>query len=192
MLNDLDLSFDDLAGKKVVDLGSGTQIIERAAALKGAGEVISVDKRDYVLSKRPEVKNGLVADIRKGIPQIPDNSIDLLISRAGPPTIKAVSKNKEDVDSSVAEILRMLKFEGEARISPLTFNFIEEKNERYQELIKKIYHDKQELTDSEKEEFAIIKKSIGEESLKYLQEKGVSVTARESKTMDWPYGIIKK
>ena len=189
MLGDLDLGFDDLVDKKVVDLGSGAQIIERAATIKGLETVFSVDSREYVLSKRPEVKNGIVGNIIKGIPQIPDNSIDLLISRAGPPTI---SRKKEHADDSIVEILRMLKSGGRAVIGPINFHFIEEEHDRYQELLKKKYQDKKELTDSEKDEINEIKKIMEEESKKYLEEKNIKVTTERSKTMNWSYGIITK
>jgi len=189
MLGDLDLSFDDFADKKVVDLGSGAQIIERAATIKGSGTVFSVDSRAYLLSKRPEVKNGIVANIIEGIPQISDDSIDLLISRAGPPTI---SRKKEHADRSIVEILRMLKSGGKAVIGPIVFNFIEENNDRYQKLLKKKYRDRQELSDSEKDEINSLEKIMEEESVKYLEEKNINVTAIKSKTMNWSYGIITK
>lgn len=192
MLSHLGLTFDDLKNKEVVDLGSGTQIIERAAAIKGTGTVLSVDSRDYVLSKRPEVKNGIVADIRKGIPQIPNDSIDLLISHFGPPTISAVSRKKEDVDFSITEILRILKKGGEARMTRVQFDFIAQKHEKYQELLKKRYKDKKELTSDEEDELTKIQNIIKEESFKYLQEKGIDIIEKETDTMNGSYAVIKK
>lgn len=188
MLNDLGLTLDDLANKKILDLGSGPQIIERAATIKGTGTVFSVDSRPYALSKRPEVKNGIVADIRKGIPQIKTNSIDLLISHAGPPTIPAVSRKKEDVNFSINEILRMLKDGGEARIRPLGLYFIEEKYERYRELREKNRND---LTEKEKDEKRKFEDLITEESLNYLKEKGLNIVSRKNEK-GWTYGIIRK
>lgn len=192
MLDRLGLTFDDLVDKRVLDLGSGTQIIERAATIKGTGTVLSVDSRDYVLSKRPEVKNGIVANIKKGISQIPDNSIDLIISHAGPPGIFAVSGKKEGFDFSITEILRMLKEGGEARITSLAWGFIEQKYGRYQELLKKIYQDKKELTPDEAAEETRIWNIIKEESLKYLQEKGINIFEKKDEGKNWSYGVIKK
>ncbi len=190
MLDDLGLTLDDLKNKKVVDLGSATQIIERAATIKDSGEVLSVDKRDYVLSKRPDVKRGIVADIRQGVPQIADSSIDLLIAHAGPPAISAVSRNKEDFDFSLKEVLRMLKTGGEARISPLFFYFIKEKYKRYEELHQK---NPKDWTDDERKEELILVSRIEDESLKYLQGMGLNVVAGKNKRSGWSsYGIIKK
>jgi hypothetical protein len=186
-LDDLDLNFDDLKDKNVLDLGSHVQIVERTATIKGVGKVFSVDMRDYVMSKRPEVKNGIVADVVDGIPQIEDGSIDLLISRAGPPSKGLTSK--EEVDSFIKEILRMLKIGGEARIGPLSFKFIEEKYPQYKELRRK--HHK-ERTDDEKKEMEQYRSLVEKESLDYLKEKGLNVILEKSKNMGWSYGIIKK
>ncbi|MDD4901371.1 MAG: hypothetical protein PHS62_04725 [Patescibacteria group bacterium] len=185
MLNDLGLTFDDLRDKKVVDLGAAEQIIERAATIKGTGTVFSVDKRDFALSKRPEVKNGIVADIRDGIPQIEDNSIDLLISRGGPP---AVIRKRQEVDFSINEILRMLKVGGEARLWRLFFVFIADKNERFKELLQKKSKD---LTENERREKKEIENLIEEESCRYLKEKGLNVVKKRG-GLGWSYGIIKK
>jgi hypothetical protein len=187
MLGHLGLNLDDLKNKKVVDLGSGPQIIERASTITGAGTVFSVEGRKHRLTQDPRFKNGIFADIRKGIPQIADNSIDLLISHAGPPTIPAISRVKEDVDFSIKEILRMLKDGGEARMGT-TFYFIEEKYPRYWELGRKKEKD---LLDAEKEEKEKLESLIKEESLNYLKEKGLNVVSAQDKSAD-QYLIILK
>jgi hypothetical protein len=187
-LSELGLTFEDLRNKRSLDLGSGTQIIERAAALKGISSVLSVDSREYVLSKRPEVKNGIVADIKAGIPQIGDETLDLVISHAGPPTISAVSKVKEDFDRSLDEVLRMLKTGGEARLFPLRLRFIEERHEQYKNFRAKREKD---LTAEERQEKSMLEKQILDESFDYIKEKGIDITLADS-GKGLPYGIIKK
>ncbi|MFA6514377.1 MAG: class I SAM-dependent methyltransferase [Patescibacteria group bacterium] len=188
ILSRLGLTFDDLEDKKVIDLGSGTQVIERAATIRKAGTVLSIDKRENILSKRPELKNGIVADITKGLPQILDNSIDLLISHGGPPT---GFRKKEDIDFCITEILRILKEGGEARISAPVFNFIGQNNKRFRELLAK-QRDEKELTNDEKAEIEKIRDAIPGESVKYLQEKGINIVMGKNDLEGCSYGILKK
>jgi len=196
-LASLNLSLEDFKDKKVLDIGSGPQFIERAARAKGIDSVFSLDCRPYAMSKRPELKNRLVADISKGIKGVADSYFDRLISLAGPPST-GTNRTEKQYSQTINEMLRILKNGGEARISSVSPFFIREimrqkYGRRYDELFSKYLAadvDKQLSGD----ELAELKKIEAEEegkTLEYLTAQGVNAVKEKNKNGS-NFLVIKK
>jgi len=115
ILADLDLTIEDLAGKRVLDIGAGNAEIAKVANKKGA-MVYSLEhdlgfvKRNFKDFSAKDA-NYVVAKAEK-LP-FKDGFFDLLITHGGPPNI---SSSKEEIEAVVKEGYRVLKPAGEWRI----------------------------------------------------------------------------
>ncbi|MDP1689041.1 MAG: class I SAM-dependent methyltransferase [bacterium] len=114
-LKDLGLSWEQLKGKKVLDIGAGPGVIAEVAKKKGI-EVVSLDMNPEMWKNEgkqifdvPYVK----ADAEK-LPFI-DNSFDVVISHAGPLTL---GSSKEFIIEALREAKRILKPNGEIHFGP--------------------------------------------------------------------------
>lgn len=170
ILQDLDLTLEDLRGNVVLDIGAGPSIIERAAKQQGIDTVLSLERKSSRMSKKPDL-NRVNADARA----IPFNngSIDLLISHNAPPGIPL---NTTEHDSLVIlqEFQRVLSDVGEARIAPANLAFIVEKDKRYRELREKMIGN-EELSGQEKDELRQHIVALTKQSTQFLLAKGFNV-----------------
>lgn len=120
-LAELGLTMDDLVGKRVLDLGAGSQLLERAAQQVGIGTVYSVERALGALSKRPEVDRGAYAEAG----QLPfaNGSMDLVVSLGAAITL---AKDQGHLKRMLKEIGRVLNTQGEARVTPQSLYFLRE------------------------------------------------------------------
>lgn len=171
IVKDLDLEIDDLRGKKILDLGSNTSELARAAKHYGIDSITSLDKRPYVLSRRRDLKS--VAANAKELP-FKDESFDLIISHFAPP----ISFNKiEDVIELLEEIKRVLAERGEARMYPAFKPFIKNLEEKLAK--------NKKISDEE------IVKAV-KVSTKYFNNLGYNLNLKINKSKSRPYWILKK
>jgi ubiquinone/menaquinone biosynthesis C-methylase UbiE len=117
-LRDLGLTLDDLAGKKVLDVGAGHALIGKLAKERGI-DVVSVDRNpamwtDGQKSEIPDVPY-IQADA-ENLP-FPDGQFDLVIDRAGPLDVDSIGFRK-NATVLIQEVMRTLKPGGELRFGP--------------------------------------------------------------------------
>lgn len=113
ILGRLGLKWEDLKGKKILDIGAGSAEVAQAAAKKGI-EVISLDLN---LPEDPvKVTKYIIADART-LPLI-SGGFDLVIAHAAPPA--SVVGSKDEAKKIFYEAVRVLKPGGEFRFGPVT------------------------------------------------------------------------
>lgn len=114
-LNELGLNWEDLKGKKILDLGSGLAWFAQAAKSKDV-DVVSMDGHPEwwpEFNGPPRDVPFLVGDAR----QMPfgDETFDMIVSRA---FVQAVAAKTNDLVSVINEAKRVLKPGGEFRFGP--------------------------------------------------------------------------
>ncbi len=112
ILKRLGLSWEELEGKRVLDIGAGPADLALAAAKRNV-EVVSID------AKMPEnIPGGLeyVAGDAKDLP-FQDESFDVVMAHAAPPAILA---DKNEVKKILGEVGRVLRPGGEFRFGPVS------------------------------------------------------------------------
>ena len=117
ILGDLGLTWDDLRGKKVLDMGAGLGELAEEGKKHGV-EIISLDKLEGGAEREggatpPKDIPFVVADAVK-MP-FGGNKFDLIISHAAPPTL---SESTEEIKDILNEAKRVLKEGGEFRFGP--------------------------------------------------------------------------
>jgi len=116
----LGLAWNDLNGKKVLELGAGAALLAPEARNRRL-DITFVDKHpEWTMGERGPPKGSayLIADA-DAMP-FPDETFDLVISHSGPPVTSANSK--AEVFSTLCEVMRVLKPTGDIRIFPATLN----------------------------------------------------------------------
>jgi ubiquinone/menaquinone biosynthesis C-methylase UbiE len=123
-LHHVGLTVKDLEGKRVLDLGAGSCLIERVCREIGIDSVISLDKSEVGMSKRSDLSGRIIGDSR----QIPlkDNSVDLIISHSAPPIF---FRKEDNILQTFKEIERILSSGGEVRIWPALLRCLADKLE---------------------------------------------------------------
>lgn len=113
ILGRLGLKWEDLKGKKILDIGAGSAEVAQAAAKKGI-RVFSLD------INRPEDSVGGVEYVIADAHNLPlvRESFDLVIAHAAPPAL--ISGGKEEAKKVFYEAVRVLKSGGEFRWGPAT------------------------------------------------------------------------
>lgn len=181
-LKDLGLSWEQLKGKKVLDIGAGPGVIAEVAKKKGI-EVVSLDMNPEMWKSEgkqifdvPYVK----ADAEK-LP-FQDKSFDFVISHAGPLTL---GSSKEFIIEALREAKRVLKPSGEIHFGPGN-------------IAADLFEDSELFTPSELEKFSMEERiaRIGERSKEFLINSGFDVTQEDIKDgkHDYPsntYFVIK-
>lgn len=128
-LLNLDLSLEDLAGKKTLDIGAGGAEFARWANRNGA-DVISLDDEMFASDKRrlSAIPAPFVLGDARALP-FADDSFDLVVSHASMPNVigssmreKEEERLEEIVDSMVtalSEAVRVVRHDGEIRLAPV-------------------------------------------------------------------------
>ncbi|MFA5925415.1 MAG: class I SAM-dependent methyltransferase [Parcubacteria group bacterium] len=177
MLARIGLNLEDLRGR-TLDLGSGPNILERAA-LKQNANVVSFDTNDFRFSKRKDLKGRVVGDAVE-LP-FTDASFDRIISMgAAPPFLGDFGEEPETL-AIMNEMLRVLRQGGEARITPGVFAFIHNSSDRLEHL-KKSWS---EMTEDERTEYQRISEAAKRRSFEYLQGKGYNMEWRKEEKYDY-------
>lgn len=114
----LGLTFDDLKGKRTLEIGAGTAEIAEAVQGKGA-TVFSLDLKPEMWLE--EEKNPDVPYVKANAMALPfsGETFDLIISHAGPFVLVS---SKESVKKMILEAKRALKSGGELRFGPGNLN----------------------------------------------------------------------
>jgi len=194
ILNRLGLNIDDLKDKKILDIGSGEAVIEQTLKKNGINNIISIDKRLPWMSSNKNLNQ--VNALAEKLP-LKDNSVDLIISHAGPPTTsncknynedkKILDHEEERIIPFFEEFVRVLSENGEARIAPPYLWFIYMKN------LHDLYSDKNELNPSEQFSLDYITEK---QSLDYLQNRyDISLYQNEINDKNYwgnKYWVMKK
>ena len=115
ILGNLDLTWKDLGGKSVLDIGAADARLGRAAKRRGM-DVVSIDNhekhlREHWRSHLPKNLLYIQADAKQ-LP-FPDATFDLVISHASVPLI--LVQNREEIHTIISESHRVLKPNGEFR-----------------------------------------------------------------------------
>ena len=116
ILGRLGFSWEDLRGKKILDIGAGSAEFGAAARKKGI-EVVSLDRKlidDEGVA--PYQKEGYVQGSGDHLP-FADESFDIVVSHASIPLHAAF--DRKDVSRFIEEIRRVLKKGGECRFGPV-------------------------------------------------------------------------
>lgn len=156
ILRGIDLDFEDLKNKRVLDLGAGSGRIGRAGKNSGINNIISLDlKKEYLPKTRPELK-GVAGDANK-LP-FDDESFDLIISNGAPPSsTRSTPDQLEKILEIINEIRRVLTPAGEARVVPAEFNFFARE---LRDIAKAKYSEKQMKIEQERVHAEARKKSL--------------------------------
>lgn len=115
VLHDMGLEWGDLEGKSILEIGAGLAELAQVAKKKGI-DVVSLEINPDMWKEEGTVPDNveyIVGDANK-LP-FEDGSLDLIISKAAPPTI---SKSLEEVVSVLGEAMRVLKVGGIIRFGP--------------------------------------------------------------------------
>lgn len=114
-LADLGLHWDDLRGKRILDIGAGGAEFATAAERRGV-EVVSLDSADASAWEKQLIKiaKGTLFVIGKAeLLPFADQSFDMVISHAAPPII--MTESKQVASAVINEAKRVLKSGGEYR-----------------------------------------------------------------------------
>lgn len=138
ILGRLGLKWEDLQGKKILDIGAGPAEIAQVAAKKGI-KVFSLD------INRPEDSVGdteyIIADVHH-LPLVRE-SFDLVMAHAAPPAL--ISGGKEEAKKVFYEVARVLKSGGEFRWGPATDAGLFEEGELFSPKEEKIFSTNQRI-----------------------------------------------
>lgn len=113
-IGELGLNWEDLKGKKILDVGAGFGMVAQAAKTRGI-DIVSIERYPEKYPQKREIVKGthyLKGDARK-MP-FGDDSFDLIISNNAPPSNLA---DQKDYIKVMKEFERILKPGGEARFS---------------------------------------------------------------------------
>jgi ubiquinone/menaquinone biosynthesis C-methylase UbiE len=123
VLGAVGLSWEDLKGKKTLEIGAGLAELSQAAKQKGI-DVVALEKDPSMWEEDGEVPTDVEYIVGEA-EQIPleDSSVDVVISKAAPPTI---SQTREEVVQVVAEAMRILKPDGVFRFGPARMAYLGE------------------------------------------------------------------
>ncbi|OGN07276.1 MAG: hypothetical protein A2750_03085 [Candidatus Yanofskybacteria bacterium RIFCSPHIGHO2_01_FULL_45_42] len=122
ILGDLGLKWDDLRGKRVLDIGSGLAQLARVANREGIS-IISSDP--YLWGHEKEVSKEGLKKLTEGVPFVkasadllpfPSETFDVATSHAAPPLVGV--NTEADVGLVIDEVYRVLKNGGEFRFGP--------------------------------------------------------------------------
>lgn len=116
ILETLGLHWEDLQGKHVLDLGAGNAELARAATQRGIDTIQSIDLNPSMQDPTVE-KLDLYQKADAAALPFPDESFDLVVSHAAPPTL-IDANNAPAIVAIVHEALRVLKPGGEFRFGP--------------------------------------------------------------------------
>lgn len=153
-------SFDELRGKKILDIGSYSAEFALGAREKGIEIICSDIKEECQKAGLAQGLNYILANANN-LP-FKDSSLDLVLSHASAPTV--LSK-KEDIIKILQEVKRVLKEDGEFRFGPTYLG-------------KDIFLDNELFTAEEKKILNVKQKieRIREASLKFLQNYDPNIT----------------
>ena len=167
ILRTLDLDWKSLQGKKILDVGAGLAELAQTAKEHGI-TITSLEK-----NQEPTAAEILLKDIpfvKATVEKIPfkDESFDLIICHAAPPIIAAT---KQEVEQALADVLRVLKEDGEFRFGPAP-------------LSPAIFAADELFSPAEEAKFSTLErvKRIKEKSLAYLQTLYPQIVEKKSRT----------
>ena len=167
ILRTLDLDWKSLQGKKILDVGAGLAELAQTAKEHGI-TITSLEK-----NQEPTAAEILLKDIpfvKATVEKIPfkDESFDLIICHAAPPIIAAT---KQEVEQALADVLRVLKEDGEFRFGPAP-------------LSPAIFATDELFSPAEEAKFSTLErvKRIKEKSLAYLQTLYPQIVEKKSRT----------
>ena len=118
ILHDLGMTWEQLQDKKVLDIGAGLAEFAQEAK-KHSINVVSLEKQPEIWEEGTPSKD--VPYIQGDAKTLPfqDNSFDVILSRAAPPTI---SHEKDQIIQVLKEVNRVLKIGGEFHFGPGNLN----------------------------------------------------------------------
>lgn len=106
---------DKLRGKKVLNIGPGSSTFASEAERGSDCEVVSIDADKEILKDHYQPKEFIIGDASK-MP-VKDSSFDLVFSTVSMPYY---AESKEQAQDFFREVVRVLKIDGQANISPFT------------------------------------------------------------------------
>lgn len=147
-LNDLGLNWEQLKGKKVLDLGAGLAGFAKAAKKRGV-DVVSLDLHPEWWVKEGKQPKGTPFVIGNG-KQLPfkDETFDMVVGRA---SVHSMVEIQEDLVAVIGEAKRVLKSGGEFRFGPgsiSTRSVRESEWDKWFNLMKKV-RNKEKITPEE-------------------------------------------
>lgn len=168
------MTVEDLGSKKlIVDLGAQECAIERLGKSLGYENIISVDKK-FPSSVKDKGLNLLEGDATAL--NLEDGSADLIISRAGPHFKEPTEEGAKQI---LKEMNRIDSQDGEIRIHPIRFGFIQEnlkkENSRYDAILATDPF-RRSLLDIE--ELTSFNNQANEETIKFLEAQGFQVKVK--------------
>lgn len=116
IIESLGLEWEDLKGKKILEIGAGEAMIAETAKGKDI-DVVSLDKNPWRWEENTKTRLARISYIQGAAGKISfkDEVFDLVISYAAPPII---SQSKEEVGRVIREMLRVTRAGGEVRFGP--------------------------------------------------------------------------
>lgn len=161
VLDTLGLDWEDLKGKDILEIGAGLAVLAQVAKEQGV-RVISLDRGPEMWEEEGGVPDDVeyIVGEATALP-FKDASLDLVLSKAAPPTI---SQTKEEVEQVIREAKRVLKDGGVFRFGPGYLHAA-------------IFESSELFTPEEQEEFTLAQRMerIRAKSLEYLQSLDASV-----------------
>lgn len=123
ILEAMGLNWEDLQGKKVLEIGAGLAELAQAAKKRGI-DVASLEKNPAIWEEEGDIPMDIeyIVGDATTLP-FADESLDLIISKAAPPTI---SQTQEEVSRTLAEAMRVLKEGGVFRFGPARMVYLGE------------------------------------------------------------------
>ncbi len=113
ILGRLGFSWEELKGKRILDIGAGSAEFGAAARKKGI-DMVSIDLSPFY-ERKPYQKEGYVQGSGYHLP-FADESFDIVVSHASVPLD---ADDREHVIRSIEEMRRVLKRGGECRFGPV-------------------------------------------------------------------------
>lgn len=152
-LKDLGLTWEELKGKEILDVGAGLARFAQEAQKRDM-RVTSVDMHPEWHTETGVVPTNvpyLIADARTRLPY-EDESFDLIVSRAA---VHSMVDTREDLANVLLEVKRLLKNGGEFRFGPGIIGFYElseQERERLEDLYTRKQHKGEILNAQEEQE----------------------------------------